>query len=159
MTLFGLAGLVVAGITDAAKSEIKGMPSLDASKPLGAPLAEANADATGTMPPAFTEAQVERGRAAFMKNCADCHGPQLDDGEFGGAPLVGSYFKDHWGEMTVDVLFGYVSSAMPPDRPGRLSPQTYADLVSFILSRNGYQAGSREMPEDLDALAAMTLTR
>ena len=46
---------------------------------------------------------------------------------------------------------------MPPDRPGQLSPQTYVDLTAFILSRNGYAAGERELPSDPDAQQKMTL--
>ena len=37
---------------------------------------------------------------------------------------------------------------MPPDRPGRLSDQTYTDLIAFLLSNNGYAPGSRELPSD-----------
>ncbi|WP_161138826.1 c-type cytochrome [Propylenella binzhouense] len=143
----------------AALSEIKGMPSLDATKPLGQPATPKATDSDATRPPSFTEAQVERGQQAFLKNCADCHGDQLNNGEFGGAPLVGSYFDDHWGELTVDALYGYIISAMPPDRPGRLSPQVYADIVAFILDKNGYKAGGQELPGDLAALGAMTLER
>src|SRR5579864_2547144 len=54
--------------------------------------------------PAFTEAQVERGRALYQKNCQDCHGTQLDNGEFGGAPLKDSYFRQHWGSGDVASL-------------------------------------------------------
>jgi hypothetical protein len=34
-----------------------------------------------------------------------------------------------------------VSLAMPPDRPGQLSPQTYADLIAFLLSKQRLSAG------------------
>jgi mono/diheme cytochrome c family protein len=109
--------------------------------------------------PAFTEAQVERGRALYQKNCQDCHGTQLDNGEFGGAPLKGSYFRQHWGSGDVAGLFGYMSSLMPPDRPGQLSPQTYADLTAFLLSSNGYAAGSDELTADPDAQRRMSMKR
>jgi len=57
------------------------------------------------------------------------------------------------------VLYGYVSLAMPPDRPGQLSPQTYADLVAFILSNNGYTAGDKELTPDPNAQQSMSLQR
>jgi mono/diheme cytochrome c family protein len=109
--------------------------------------------------PLFTEAQVERGRALYQKNCQDCHGTQLDNGEFGGAPLKGSYFRQHWGSGDVAGLFGYVSALMPPDRPGQLSPQSYADLTAFLLSSNGYAAGGEELTADPDAQRRMSMKK
>jgi mono/diheme cytochrome c family protein len=109
--------------------------------------------------PAFTEAQVERGRALYQKNCQDCHGTQLDNGEFGGAPLKGSYFRQHWGSGDVAGLFGYVSALMPPDRPGQLSPQSYVDLTAFLLSSNGYAAGGEELTADPDAQRRMSMKK
>jgi len=109
--------------------------------------------------PLFTEAQVERGRALYQKNCQDCHGTQLDNGEFGGAPLKGSYFRQHWGSGDVASLFGYVSALMPPDKPGQLSPQSYADLTAFLLSSNGYAAGGEELTADPDAQRRMSMKK
>ena len=57
------------------------------------------------------------------------------------------------------MLYGYVSLAMPPDRPGQLSPQTYADLVAFLLSNNGYPAGEKELPIDPNVQQSMSLKR
>jgi mono/diheme cytochrome c family protein len=110
-------------------------------------------------PPAFTEAQAERGRAVYLKNCQDCHGSTLDNGEFGGAPLKGSYFRQHWGSGDVSALFGYVNTLMPPDRPGQLSEQSYVDITAFLLSSNGYAAGSEELTADQDAQHKMTMKR
>jgi S-disulfanyl-L-cysteine oxidoreductase SoxD len=103
----------------------------------------------------FTAAQVERGAAEYKRSCLDCHGANLDDGEFGGAPLKGAGFREKYFGITADALFGYISTAMPPDRPGRLSPGVYADLTAFILSKNGMTAGSSELPSDLDALSQL----
>jgi S-disulfanyl-L-cysteine oxidoreductase SoxD len=110
-------------------------------------------------PPAFTEEQVQRGRSIYQKNCQDCHGSTLDNGEFGGAPLKGSYFRQHWGSGDVSGVFGYMSSLMPPDRPGQLNPQSYADLTAFLLSSNGYAAGSEELTADQDAQRKMTMKK
>jgi mono/diheme cytochrome c family protein len=113
----------------------------------------------GQRPPAFTAAQAERGKAIYRKNCQDCHGPSLDDGEFGGAPLKGSYFRQHWGAGDVSALFGYVNTLMPPDRPGQLSTQSYVDVTAFLLSSNGYAAGAEELTGDEDAQRSMTMKR
>jgi len=110
-------------------------------------------------PPAFTEEQVQRGKAIYVKNCQDCHGSTLDNGEFGGTPLKGSYFRQHWGSGDVAALFGYVNTLMPPDRPGQLSPQSYVDLTAFLLGSNGYAAGNEELTADSDAQRKMTMKK
>ncbi len=110
-------------------------------------------------PPAFTEEQVARGKSIYQKNCQDCHGSTLDNGEFGGAPLKGSYFRQHWGAGDVSGLFGYMNTLMPPDRPGQLSPQSYVDLTAFLLSNNGYAAGAEELTADEDAQRKMTMKK
>jgi len=109
--------------------------------------------------PLYAAAQAERGQAAYRQSCQDCHGSSLDNGEFGGPPLKGGYFRTRWGQGNVAALYGYVSLAMPPDRPGQLSPQTYADLVAFLLSGNGYPAGEKELPTDPNAQQTMSLKR
>jgi mono/diheme cytochrome c family protein len=120
---------------------------------------QASAQGREQRPPAFTAAQVQRGKSIYQKNCQDCHGSTLDNGEFGGAPLKGSYFRQHWGSGDVSALFGYVNTLMPPDRPGRLSPQSYADLTAFLLSNNGYAPGAEELTADQDAQRKMTLKK
>src|SRR5262249_25107464 len=110
-------------------------------------------------PPAFTQEQVERGKSIYQRNCQDCHGSTLDNGEFGGAPLKGLYFRQHWGTGDVSALFGYVNTLRPPDRPGQLSAQSYADVTAFLLSNNGYVAGAEELTADEDAQRKMTMKR
>lgn len=129
------------------------LPLLAALAVVPVPLATAQDDTLAQV--SFTAAQVDRGRTEYRQSCLDCHGAQLDDGEFGGAPLKGNSFREKWFGMTADALYGYISTAMPPDRPGRLNPQTYADLTAYILSANGIQAGTTELPTDLEALAGL----
>ena len=43
----------------------------------------------------LTAAQANRGKAVYDDSCANCHGTNLDNGEF-GPPLHGSAFKMHW---------------------------------------------------------------
>ena len=115
--------------------------------------------AQSTEGPSFTAEQVERGRAAYSQNCQDCHGSTLDNGEFGGPPLKGGYFRNHWGEGSVADLTGYAKALMPPDRPGRLSDQTYTDLIAYLLSNNGYEPNGRELPSDAAAQQKMSLKK
>jgi len=120
---------------------------------------KAGAQGREQRPPAFTDEQVERGKSIYQKNCQDCHGSTLDNGEFGGAPLKGSYFRQHWGSGDVSALFGYVNTLMPPDRPGQLSERSYVDLTAFLLSNNGYPAGTEELTADQDAQRKMTMKK
>jgi mono/diheme cytochrome c family protein len=107
----------------------------------------------------FTELQVAQGKTAYEHNCRDCHGSTLDNGEFGGAPLRGSYFRNRWGNGSVANLYAYTKQKMPPDRPGVLSDKIYAELVAYILQANGYEPGVRELPADSTAQQSMSLKR
>src|SRR5215470_779768 len=120
---------------------------------------QASAQGREQRPPAFTEEQVQRGKSIYQKNCQDCHGSTLDNGEFGGAPLKGSYFRQHWGSGDVSALFGFVNTLMPPDRPGRLTAQSYVDVTAFLLSNNGYAAGNEELTADQDVQRKMTMKK
>jgi mono/diheme cytochrome c family protein len=101
--------------------------------------APATATAGGTTPVSFTADQVTTGSDIYSERCVQCHGDQLDNGEFGGAALNGSYFKKHWGGGSVAALTAYMKAKMPPDRPGSLTDQNYADLAAFLLDANNYQ--------------------
>jgi mono/diheme cytochrome c family protein len=109
--------------------------------------------------PSFTPAQAERGEAAYQHNCLDCHGSTLDNGEFGGPPLKGGSFSRHWDAANVAALFGFMKAKMPPDRPGQLNDETYADLIAYILGENGFKPGDKELPADPNAQQAMSLKK
>jgi mono/diheme cytochrome c family protein len=117
------------------------------------------APAEASAPPTFTQEQADRGQGIYRRSCQDCHGTNLNDGEFGGAPLNGQYFVRHWGNGNVAALYGFMRAKMPPDRPGKLNPQTYADLTAFLLAKNGFQPTQTELPPDPAALAQMDLRR
>jgi mono/diheme cytochrome c family protein len=115
--------------------------------------------AAATSPVSFTAEQVTHGSDIYADRCVQCHGDTLDNGEFGGAPLNGSYFSKHWGGGSVAALVAFMKAKMPPDRPGSLTDQTYADLVAFLLDANGYPKGDKELPPDTPAQQAMSLKR
>jgi mono/diheme cytochrome c family protein len=119
-------------------------------------LASAGAHAQ-TPGPSYTAAQAERGQASYEHSCQVCHGSALDNGDFGGAPLNGSWFQEHWGKSDAGALFSYVRTTMPPDNPGGLNDTTYADILAFILQGNGYPPGAQELPSDVDALQRIPL--
>ena len=108
-------------------------------------------------PSLFTAAQATRGEASYDHSCLACHGPHLDDGDIGGPPLRGSYFRSHWGGGDVAALFAYTKNVMPPDNPGGLNDSTYADILAYILQVNGYKAGESELPTDPGKQAGLKL--
>ena len=97
----------------------------------------------------FTAEQVERGHALYARNCQDCHGTTLDNGEFGGPAIKGFYFRQKWAPLGAGALYSFTKGLMPPDRPGQLTDQSYIDLMAFILSNNGYTPGDKELTADV----------
>jgi mono/diheme cytochrome c family protein len=93
-------------------------------------------------------AQLERGKAQFAQSCGDCHAA----GEF-----QGTEFEFKWRRRTAWELFGEISRTMPEDRPGKLAPETYADVVAYLLSVNGYALGREELSARRESLAAIAL--
>jgi len=91
----------------------------------------------------YTEEQASRGQTLFQQSCARCHGANLA-GTFETPPLVGRFIP-YWEGTTLDVLFDYVSTAMPLDRPGSLGPTANAAIVAFLLKANGFPAGTKEL--------------
>ena len=115
--------------------------------------AAASSARAGTWDGVYTDAQAERGSVQFQQHCGRCHGANLA-GTFETPPLVGR-FKPYWSGATVDVLFDYVATAMPLDRPGSLNRAANADILAFILKANGFPAGAKELSaraEDLKTI-------
>jgi mono/diheme cytochrome c family protein len=154
------AGFAPVAAEEVAAARATTMTPADVHTLRGQTLAEAAPAApAGGAPVTFTAEQAARGLTAYNTNCLDCHGPNLDDGEFGGAPLTGSAFEAKWMGGPVSALFSYMVARMPPDRPGALGAGTYAAILAHILQFNGFQPGDTELPSDPAALAEMTLTR
>ncbi len=121
--------------------------------------ATATANGAGTASVSFTADQVTRGSDIYVDRCVQCHGDTLDNGEFGGAPLNGSYFSKHWGAGSAAALVGFMKAKMPPDRPGSLTDENYADLTAFLLDANDYPKGDKELPPDTPSQQKLSLKR
>ena len=98
---------------------------------------------------AYTEEQASRGQTLFQQSCARCHGANLS-GTFETPPLVGRFIP-YWAGTTMDVLFDYVSTAMPLDRPGSLGPTANAAITAYLLKANGFPAGTKEFATTSEA--------
>ena len=91
----------------------------------------------------YTDVQAKRGHVLYMQSCSMCHGADLS-GSFETPPLVGR-FMPYWSGSTLDVLFDYVSTAMPMHNPGALSAGANTDIVAFILKSNNIPSGPKEL--------------
>lgn len=128
-----------------------------AKRPGGGAAGPAQTAAEASVAVSFTAEQAARGKGIYTRRCVDCHGSTLDNGEFGGAPLNGTYFKEHWGAGSVAGLIAYTKARMPPDGPGSLSDQSYVDVVAYLLEANGYPHGDQELPADPELQQAISL--
>ncbi len=107
----------------------------------------------------YSSEQADRGEKQFERECVECHGDDLKGGLNGGPPLRGLNFEQNYANgAPASSLFMYTSSLMPPSSPGRYSPSIYADLVAYILKRNGFRAGA-PLPTDLDTLDYLTMVK
>ncbi|MEO8096955.1 MAG: PQQ-binding-like beta-propeller repeat protein [Acidobacteriota bacterium] len=109
-----------------------------------------------TMLVEYTAAQSAQGKASYERECMQCHGRYLDDGQFAPA-LRGTPFNRNWGGKTVAELFSYASSKMPPAAPNSLGAQTYANITAYIMQSNGITSGVREMASTAEALALVRI--
>jgi len=133
-----------------AETRLPGGAAISATAPERLHLAQAAAPADS--PVTYANEQADRGEAQYERQCEECHGGDLRGGLIGGAPLRGVAFEQNFANgAPASALFMYMSATMPPNSPGRFSPATYADLMAYILKRNGFRAGA-PLPTDLDAL-------
>lgn len=96
----------------------------------------------------YTKQQAERGRAFYDASCAECHGAQLEGGT--SVPLAGDEFTLSWGrpDLTLDDFYYIVRKTMPKETPGTLTREAYTDVVAYILQRNGFPEGEKELTPD-----------
>lgn len=103
-------------------------------------------------PVSYAPDQADKGAERYAKDCQECHGDDLRGGLNGGPPLRGLAFEEKYADgLPASVLFSFMSTQMPPNSPGRYPASTYADLMAYILKRNGFQPGA-PLPSDIDAL-------
>ena len=103
----------------------------------------------------FTADQADRGGKTYEERCAACHGAALTGGEM-APPLAGPDFAANWSGVTLGDLLVRIRTSMPLDRPGSLSGQQAADVIAFMLQRNGAPAGVAELPGRADMLQTVT---
>ncbi|MGC9269521.1 c-type cytochrome [Acidiphilium sp.] len=114
---------------------------------VAAALGLASTAAQATTPPAlYTASQAASGQTLFATNCSMCHGAALQG--ISGPALIGQSFASAANNYTVAAIFDELSQQMPAGNPGSLSKSDYTDIMAFILSKNGYPAGSTALTYD-----------
>jgi len=63
--------------------------------------------------------------------------------------LIGQRFLDNWREDSLKSLFDKITTSMPSDAPSTLSDQQYLDVLTFILEKNGFPKGRKELGVDI----------
>jgi len=98
-------------------------------------------------PALYTEDQATKGELAYYQNCSMCHGPKLDgqEGGYSGPALVGKDFADPSYDFHVSDIFNFVAKQMPAATPGSLPHDVDVQIMAFILKKNGYPAGAKEL--------------
>jgi cytochrome c5 len=105
---------------------------------------------------AFTQTQVDSGKALYKETCQICHGSTLANGQF-GTPLKGDFFQDKWKGKSLGELLTFVYEKMPPDNLKSLSPEQYTGAVAYILSRNDIAVSETAMSMDKEKLKTVML--
>jgi alcohol dehydrogenase (cytochrome c) len=78
--------------------------------------------------------QIDDGKAAYIVECAHCHGANLNDGS--APPLKDQGFQTSWLGKSSKALAAFIRSSMPPNNAGGLSAETYNDIAAYIFSAN-----------------------
>jgi quinoprotein glucose dehydrogenase len=104
----------------------------------------------------FSLQQAVAGEALYRRDCASCHGPDLDGGEI-GFPLAGRSFRAKWLGRPLSELAELQQRTMPLVSPGSLGARQYSELLAYILLRNNYPTGELLLPAEGQALAGITI--
>lgn len=111
--------------------------------------------AAAAPPQLYAKSQASAGASAYSQHCAKCHGPLLE-GQLGGysAPaLRGAQFALPDSDVEVKDIFLTIAQRMPSIAPRSLPPETYVNIMAFILNKNGYPAGPTKLTYELASVA------
>ena len=95
--------------------------------------------------------QASTGAGLYETSCAECHGPELEGGETAPA-LAGPDFRWAWNGRSGGELFESIRISMPEGRPRSMTRTQTASVLAFMLSENGFPAGTAELADETDLL-------
>src|SRR3989475_5405911 len=99
----------------------------------------------------YTEEQANGGEMLYARRRARCHAADLTGGEIAPA-LNSAEFKSNWSGLSVDDLLERIKVSMPQNDPGSLGRQQTADIVAFVLFKNGFPEGKTELAREAEVL-------
>lgn len=105
----------------------------------------------------FTDAQAARGASVYSASCESCHAADLR-GNINAPSLLGMSFMFLWEGRSLEEFFITIQETMPSENPESLPPQSYIDVVSYILQANNFPAGPTELQAELDILRQIQIT-
>ena len=94
----------------------------------------------------YSEAQANRGAAAYEVACAGCHRADLSGNS--GPALKEERFARVYAGKDLKTLYSKVADTMPRNTPGSLTTDVYLDVVAHMLKENGFKPGARELTAD-----------
>ncbi len=97
--------------------------------------------------PSFDRAQVAHGKRLYAANCAKCHGADMQ-GVTAPALSGAAFAPASNSHLTIGGIYNYMATNMPADRPGKLKDSEYADLMAFLLNKNGYPTSGSKLTAD-----------
>ena len=107
-------------------------------------IAVTSAQQPALAPAPFTIEQATAGRAAYLRECAGCHRPDLR-GSGEASPLSGPNFMSAWGDRSIAELYTRIQGLMPPERAGALADAEYLGIVAHILQANGARGSGQPL--------------
>jgi uncharacterized protein len=105
----------------------------------------------------FSDAQAERGRQVYQRECAFCHREDLL-GDTTAPELVGETFTKRWLGTTAHDMVELIRETMPQNAPDSLGDQAYVDLISYLLKVNGSPTGAADLAITASELRQVLIT-
>ena len=102
----------------------------------------------------YTKDQADKGKVAYARECASCHGDSLGGGDVPPA-LVGGDFLSKW--ENVGSLFDRVRTTMPIGKEGTLSRDVNASITAFILQANSFPSGDKPLDTRSEMLTGIII--
>lgn len=99
----------------------------------------------------YSLSQASAGRTVYGRECAVCHGPELEGAE-GGPAITGQAFMEKWQGQSLAAFYDVTRQTMPVTKPAGLSRDEYSNVIAFILNRNTYAAGQVDLVYDPETL-------
>lgn len=101
----------------------------------------------------YTKAQADAAKKQFDTLCASCHTfSPADRKKPSDVLLGGETFFASWNGRPLSDMVSLIALTMPNDGSATLTDAEAADLVAYILQRNGYAAGSRPLTKEASAV-------